>query len=309
MPIILRVMTSLEVREIAATMPLKEEIRTKARLLLRSRELLVNLIRKELKVRYKNSILGFAWSMLNPMLYLVVFYFVFNVFLPSSVVDYHVYLLSGLLPWTFFSISLSHATVSIVGSPDLVKKTYFARELLPLAPVGAGLTHFFLQLLALVLFLLVTGNGSDGAPLLVPLALTAEIVLLIGVSFFFAASNVILRDAQHFLDLALLALFWLTPIVYPSAVALSQLEGYSILGIDAETLYLANPMTRIILAMQRGIYGLGETHDASLPTALIDRDLAWYVTGIGYAAFVGIFVLVAGWLVFNRFDRTFAEEL
>lgn len=273
---------------------------------MRYRQLLPNLIRKELKVRYKNSVLGFVWSMLNPILYLIVFYIVFNVFLPSTIADYHVYLLSGLLAWTLFTVSLTHATVSVVGSPDLVKKVYLPREMLPLAPVGAGIVHFSLQFGVLVLFLVVTSHPfQESAVLLVPAALLVEVTLLIGLAFMFSAANVKARDAQHFLDLALLAAFWMTPIVYPSAVAIEQLSRYSILGLGLEHVYLANPMTRIVMALQRGIYGT----DPQQVSTLLEASPGWYAEGLFYAFLISLLVLVSGWGIFNKLDPTFAEEL
>ena len=114
------------------------------------RELLVGMTRKELKVKYKNSILGFAWSLLNPLLYLVVFYIAFVKILGSGVPAFPIYLLSGLLVWNLFSTGLGGATGSVVGNAGLVKKVWFPREILPLASIGSMLVHFFLQSLVLL---------------------------------------------------------------------------------------------------------------------------------------------------------------
>src|SRR5215470_16715764 len=103
------------------------------------------MVRKELKVKYKNSVLGFAWSLLNPLLYLVVFYIAFEKILGSGVPSFPIYLLSGLLVWNLFSTGLAAATSSVVGNAGLVKKVSFPREILPLAAVGSTLVHFFLQ--------------------------------------------------------------------------------------------------------------------------------------------------------------------
>lgn len=273
-----------------------------------SHEVLSNLIRKELKVRYRNSTLGFIWSMLNPLLYLSVFYLVFEIFLPSSVPRYHVYLLSGLLPWSFFAISLTHATVSVTSNHDLVKKVRFPREMLPVSAIGAGMVHFLLQMAVFFTFLLVAGYGFlTPALLLLPAAFIAQLLLMLGLGLLLSAANVKARDAQHFLDLALLALFWMMPIVYPSALAASELSQYEIAGIPAIDLYLLNPLTRIVLAFQRGIYG-GETLDGPA-NVLIDPSLSWHFAGVGYAFAVGVFLAGAGWLIFHRSDPSFAEEL
>ncbi|MGH2653975.1 MAG: ABC transporter permease, partial [Actinomycetota bacterium] len=123
----------------------------------RDREILANLARKELRVKYKSSALGVAWSMLNPALYLVVFYVVFTYFLPSGIEDFPVYLLSGLVPWTLFTTGLQGATTSVVGGANLVAKVAFPHELLPLAAIRAQLVNFFFQLVVLVAFLLIFG--------------------------------------------------------------------------------------------------------------------------------------------------------
>ena len=116
---------------------------------MRYHELLVALVRKELKVRYKGSTLGFLWSLLNPLLYLAVFYYVFEVVLEAGIPNFAIFLLSGLLAWNLFSSSLLTGTGAIVDNGALVKKVYFPREILPLANVGASLVHFFLQLIVM----------------------------------------------------------------------------------------------------------------------------------------------------------------
>ena len=283
---------------------IRSELVRKSREIRAGREILYNLVAKDLKVRYKNSVLGFVWSMLNPLLYLGVFFVVFNVFLPTAIPDYSIYLLAGLLPWTFFTISLTHAAVSIVGNPDLVKKIYFPRELLALSPVGASLMHFFLQFAVLITLLLITGKAPEGvALLLVPLSLLAEVILIMGLALLFSALNVKARDAQHFLDLALLVLFWGTPIVYASALAAKQMGGYMLLGIPLLDLYLLNPMTRIVLAFQRGIYGAGSGD------ALIEQPVEWFLGGILYALVVGLTLIAFSWWIFQRLEASFAEEL
>jgi ABC-2 type transport system permease protein len=121
----------------------------------RYRELLVSLVRKELKVKYKNSVLGFVWSLLNPALYLVVFYVVFKYFLGAGLPLFAIFLLAGLLPWNLFGVALGAATGSIVQNPSLVTKVWFPREILPLASIGAGLVHFVLQTIVLFAALLI----------------------------------------------------------------------------------------------------------------------------------------------------------
>ena len=119
------------------------------------RELLFNLTKTELQLRYKNSVVGFIWSLLNPLLYLVVFSLVFQEILRTSIPMFAIFLLSGLLIWNFFSSSLNSGTGAIIWNASIVKKIWFPREVLPLASVGASAIHFFLQACVLVLALLI----------------------------------------------------------------------------------------------------------------------------------------------------------
>src|SRR5919197_3141896 len=130
------------------------------------REILMNLIRKEVKVKYTSSILGAAWSMLNPLLYLAVFSFIFGVVFKAPVPYFPIYLLSGILAWNLFAGSLSLSSRSVVDNANLVKKVYMPREVLPLATVGASLVDFFLQALVLVAFMVAMTYGHMGLNLL-----------------------------------------------------------------------------------------------------------------------------------------------
>ena len=178
-------------------------------------ELLVGMTRKELKVKYKNSVLGFAWSLLNPLLYLVVFYVAFVKILGSPIPAFPIYLLSGLLVWNLFGVGLGAACGAVVANSGLVKKVAFPREILPLAAVGSTLIQFFLQSMVLFTVLgLVRWHVAWSYVALVPLALLALLLITASLGILLSAINVYLRDTQHFLELALLAWFWVTPVVY-----------------------------------------------------------------------------------------------
>src|SRR5436190_23359464 len=148
-PVVSRVERHAPIRVVSARVNLRRRLAE----LWRYHELFVGLVRKELKVKYKESILGFLWSMLNPALYLVVFYIVFQVILGSGIPQFAIFLLSGLLVWNLFSSALPAATGSVVGNAAIVKKVAFPREILALATVGAALVHFFLQSIVLLLAL------------------------------------------------------------------------------------------------------------------------------------------------------------
>jgi ABC-2 type transport system permease protein len=255
----------------------------------RYRELLVNLVRKELKVRYKNSSLGFLWSMLNPAMYLVVFYVVFQLVLKAGIPYFAVFLLSGLLAWNLFSASLGGATGSITGNAPLVNKVWFPREILPLASVGANCVHFVLQGIVLVI------------------ALIALLLLTSACAVFLAAANVYARDTQHLLELALLAWFWMTPIVYQWDLQARQLESMG----RSPMLSLLNPVTPIVIALQRALYGIttftdpSGAHQRLLP---LESSL-WYLRNLTIVAAISAVLLLLAIRMFTRVEGDFAEEL
>jgi ABC-2 type transport system permease protein len=272
----------------------------------RYRELLVGLVRKELKVKYKNSLLGFLWSMLNPALTLVVFYFVFQVVLPNGIPAFAIYLLSGVLVWNLVSASLPAATASVVSNAALVKKVAFPREILPLAAVGAGLVHFFLQAIVLIGALVVFRYdvGFAYVPLL-PVALAVLLLFLGAIGILLAAVNVYMRDTQHFVELALLAWFWGTPIVYQYRLVADRLRGRS-------WLMFINPISAIVVTFQRAIYNkveaIGKDGNAIhiLPA---DVGIAWYLERLGAVALASLLLLMLAMHVFGRLEGNFAEEL
>ena len=270
----------------------------------RYRELLVNLVRKELKVRYKNSSLGFLWSMLNPLMYLVVFYVVFQLVLGSGVPFFPVFLLSGLLGWNLFSASLAGATGSITGNASLVNKVWFPREILPLASIGANFVHFLLQGLVLCAGLAVFRFDIDwGYVWLVLPALITLLLLTAALCVFLAAANVYARDTQHLLELVLLAWVWMTPIIYPWHLQASELADRG----RSPMLTLLNPMTSIVLSLQRALYGIVTADDGTriLP---VESSL-WYFRNLAVVAAVSVVLLLLALRLFTRVEGDFAEEL
>ncbi len=264
------------------------------------RELLLNLTRKELKVKYKNSVLGFLWSLLNPLLYLVVYYVVFQYFLKTSIPVFAVFLLAGLLPWTFFSNALGAGTTSIVGNSSLVGKVWFPREILPLAAIGAAMVHFLLQSVVLIGALFVFGiNPAWGyMPLLVP-ALLALVLFLAALTVALSAANVYLRDTQHLLELLVMAWFWLSPIVYPYRQAYDQLGRWG-------SLYLLNPMVSILITFQRIFYN--KVSAGPIPI-LPDGSVWWYLRNLAIVGMASTVLLVGALVLFGRLEDDFAEEI
>jgi len=265
------------------------------------RELLVGMVRKELKVKYKNSVLGFAWSLVNPLLYLVVFYVAFQVILQNATPAFPLFLLSGLLVWNLFSTGLSGATGSIVGNAGIVNKVAFPREILPLAAVGAALVNFCLQgLVFLAALVVVRWDVAWEYIPLVPVALIGVLLLASALGILLSALNVYLRDTSHFLELALLAWFWMTPIVY-TFMTIGGRDGWE------KKLYMANPVTPVVLVFQRAFYAKVESNDG----VQLLPDWSWgeYAGYLGLTFGVALVALTIGVSVFGRLEANFAEEL
>ena len=273
-------------------------------------ELLTELIRKDLKVKYKNSALGFVWSLANPLLYLAVFSLVFGFFLKSNVPWFAVLFMSGFLIWSFFNSATLDATGAVVGNANLVRKVRFPRVVLPLASVGFAGVHLVLQLLVFFLFLVPAYPDAFGPQLwlLVP-ALAVTVVFTTAMSLLASSLNVRYRDVQHLLEIALLAWFWLTPIVYPVTVVRDQLARHGLLELFK--FYMANPMTAVVVAAQRAIYVHPVVTDSEgkLVRVLPAGGYGFYLQWLGVAAAISGVLLVVGLWTFRRLQADFAEEL
>ncbi|GIU97114.1 MAG: hypothetical protein KatS3mg013_0917 [Actinomycetota bacterium] len=279
-------------------------MRTRVRELASYREILWNLVRKELKVKYTASVLGAVWSLLNPVVFLAVFSFVVVV-LGSGIDHYPVFLLAGLLPWNLLNASLSNGSQSVIANANLVKKVYFPREILPLATVGVALVDFVLQSSVLLVFLLASGYGFVLATIwLYPLAIAALLVVTTAVTLLVAAMNVRYRDVQHLLGLGLLVWFWLTPIVYPGRLAQETLASVRVGGASAWHLYLLNPMTTIVSGFQRALY-----HSADAGEVLPDFTTGTLGALLTAVTVIGLAALWGTWRLYFAMSGDFAEEL
>ena len=180
----------------------------------RHRELIWALALKELKIRYKRSVLGFLWALLNPMLLMLVLTVVFSTIIAMNIPHYAIFLLSVLLPWTFFSQSLSYAAESIVGNGDLIKKVRVPKAVFPVAAVVSNMINFLLSLIPLALVVLIMRHPFHVTWLYLPVPLLALTIFTLGATFFFAAANVYYRDVAHILQIVLQVWFYVTPIIF-----------------------------------------------------------------------------------------------
>jgi ABC-2 type transport system permease protein len=272
-------------------------------------ELLAELVRKDLKVKYKSSALGFVWSMANPLLYLAVFTLVFTFFLPNGVPRFAVLFMAGFLIWSFFSSATLDATGAVVGNANLVRKVRFPRVVLPLASVGFAGVHILLQLLVFFVFLVPFYPDAFGSQLwLLAPALAVAVAFTVAMSLLASALNVRYRDVQHLLEIVMLAWFWLTPIVYPVTVVRDRLADEGLLWLFK--LYMANPMTAVVVAAQRAIYNHPVVATAEGPRQVLPAGgYGFYLQWLGVAAAVSAVLLAVGLWTFRRLQTDFAEEL
>lgn len=272
--------------------------------LYRARELLLQLVRKELKVRYKNSALGFLWTMLTPALMTLVFTVVFRYVVPIPVDDFAAFFLVGYLLWQYFQNSCQGAIHSIVGNGDLVKKVHFPREVLPLSHVLAQLAHLVLALVVVSPYLVVT--RGVGVLLHLPATLIVVVLLTVftsGAAMWFAGINVVFRDLQELFVVIFLVWFYATPVIYPLALVRRMLTGSSLEWLI--TLLQFNPMTWFVEAFRQSLYGPVVGGDPLVSSGPAWPSLTTFAVAMAFAA--ASFTL--GYGVFLRRARTFAKEV
>ncbi len=281
-------------------------VRKRLREIWLSRELLVYLVRTEIKVKYKNSVLGLVWSMVSPAMTLAIYFFVFSILLDNKMPNFVIYLFAGLLLWNLFSLGALTGTGVVVNNAGIVKKVSFPREILALAAVGSACVFFFFQSIVMVIFMVILRAPPDVAyfPLLI-VALIAGVIFASGLAVLLSSINVYLRDTQHLIEVILTAWFWLCPIVYPYQTVEAKLGPRHLTWI-----YLANPMTPLVLVFQRCLY--------NKPTAIIDgvrtailpqHGYFWYAALVAIVLVLALLLFVVALAVFGRLEGNFAEEL
>lgn len=247
------------------------------------KNLIYNLVSRDLKVKYKGSILGFFWSLLNPLAMLIVYTVAFKYIIRIRVENFPLFFLCGFLPWTFLSLSLSMAVSSIKDNANLVKKVYFPREILPLSIVLSNLVQFLLTFIILIPALLLF-KIKLGLPLLyLPLIIIFHLAFILGLSLLLSALNVFFSDIRHLLEIFLQIWFWLTPIIYPVSFVPERFQ----------TLYRLNPAVLFV-----------ESYRNSL---LYNKGL--HFADVGTLFLIGAVFLLFGFLVFSGYTKRFAEEI
>ncbi len=273
----------------------------------RYRDLLRGLVAKEIRVKYKDSALGFIWSLLNPAMFILIYYIVFQKVLGNGIPLFAIFLATGLLCWNLFQSGVLGATGSVVGNATLVKKVAFPREILALASVGSAFIFFLFQAVVLAIFLLVFGVTPDLSYVwLTPIALLALLVVASGLAVLLSAINVYMRDMQHLMEILLQAWFWATPVVYPFMLIAAKTSK-----LHLTWLYLVNPVTPVVLTFQRAFYaktdpvGVGGVVVHILP----HYSPMWYLGILGILIAAGVALVLVALSVFGRLEGNFAEEL
>jgi len=277
------------------------------------RELLWTLVIRELRVRYKNSILGFFWSLVNPLVTVLVMTIVFKYVMGMRIANYSAYVLTAYLPWTFFQFALLDSSQTILVYMQVIKKIYFPRALLPLATTLANFIHFMLAMGVLLLYLyLYVGTPVQWGLLLVPLVMLAELLMVMGLSLIVACWNAFYEDVKYLVSVGLQLLFFLSPIIYFS----EQVRHTSLLP-DAYrepifwAYHLLNPMATYAMAYRKLILPpitiVQQNPGISAePMQFPDMPLPYWLLGVNLLMAIGVAML--GLLYFRRKEWDFVER-
>ncbi len=248
------------------------------------REMIFSLVRKDLRGRYKGSVLGFLWTFINPLLQLVVYTVVFSFILKTNIDRYYLYLFVALIPWIFFSSSVTGGSSSIVAQKDLIKKIYFPREVIPISYVTSCFVNMLLCFIVIFFVIIVSGSGINPVAILtLPVIMIVEYVLALGMAMLASAITVYFRDLEHILGIFMMAWMYMTPIMYDKQIVPKRLMP----------IFNLNPMTHVIECYRNVLYYKTMPDLNSLLSSCI----------------LGIFFLALGSIVFRKLQKHFAEEL
>lgn len=268
--------------------------------LYRYRYLLRNLVVRDLKIRYKNSVLGILWSLLNPLLMMMVYTVLFTILIPNdSIQKYPIFILVALIPWQFLNGTLKSSALSITQNASILKKVYFPRILLPTSVLLSNFVNFLLACVILIILLFAFGIGITIHALWFPLILLTQMVFMQGLGMLLATLHAFYRDTLMILEVGTLAWFFLTPVFYPFERFGTQAELWGIVFNPARLMRWVNPMASIVDGYRTVLWGtVGGRGPASMdPLAL----LRTFVTAV--------LVFIIGYVAFSRAEHLFGEKL
>jgi len=248
-------------------------------------DFLLVMTEKEIKARYKNAVLGFLWVLLNPLFQMIIIGFLFQNFISPPTENYYLFLFSGLLPWNFFSYSLTKTTPSIIYERSLIQKAKFPRESIPLSIVFSNFFHFIISLFLLIILLIISGNFNFNL-----LAIVCQVASLIwflsltcGLTLLTSALNVKYRDIKFFTEAIVLLWFYATPVVY----------SLNMLPKSIIPLFGLNPITYPLTMLQHGL----------IDTPLPNKSIFWS------NFFLSLIIISLGITIFKKENKTFSDWL
>lgn len=248
------------------------------------REMMSSLIHKELRGKYKGSVLGFFWSLLIPLFQLLIYTLVFSVFMKSQIDKFYIFLFVALVPWFFFQGCISGGALSIIQQKNLVQKIYFPRMVLPISYSISCFINMLLSFIIVFIALFISGIGLEITVLwYLPIIMAIEFIMGIGGALLFSALTVYFRDLEYILNIVTMAWMYMTPILYPMDQIPEEVRG---------ALYF-NPMTSVVIAY---------------------RDILYYqkapdLKTLVYAIVWGLITLCIGYVAFQKLQKNFVEEL
>lgn len=248
------------------------------------REMIISMVRRDLRGKYKASVLGFLWTFINPLCQILVYTFVFQFIMRTGIEQFYVYLISGMIPWIFFSTAVGAGTTCVKNQSEMVKKIYFPREVLPISFVTSAFINMLFCFIMIFLVIIVSGRGFSALALLyLPLVMMIEYIMALGFTMIVSGMTVYFRDMEHIVTVIMMAWIYLTPIMYTVDMVPDALKG----------VFYCNPMTPVVQAYQQILY---YEKIPAMNTLLL-------------AAGFAVVVLVAGTISFRKMEKNFAEEL
>ena len=248
-------------------------------------DMITGWVKRDLRGRYKGSLLGFAWNLITPLCQIIVYYVVFSTVFNNEIQNFHIYLVTGMVPWNFFSEAIIQGAASIVANADMTKKIYFPREVLPISSVASRFVNLLLTLSIVMVLILISGHGLNLKmfPWLL-VTLLIEFVLALAVALLLSAINVYYHDIEYITNVIMMVVIWVTPIMY----SLDSINtGY--LSIIVKL----NPMTTLIDAYHKILYYKQIPNIDSLLFLLV----------------MAVVLLIISENIFIRLEKKFAEEL
>lgn len=247
------------------------------------RELLKTNIKKEVRGKYKGSWLGVLWTFLNPLLMLAVYAFVFPYILRVNVDNYTIFMIVALIPWNFFTTAVQSGAGCVVANGAILKKVYFPREIIPISITVSQLVNFLITCLIMFVFIIFSGVGFSIHILLLPILILIEFILILGINFILSAITVFVHDVDHFVSVALTLGFYATPIVYLS----------SMLPAKFQWAMTVNPMAVLVEAYRAVLY---------------NHQFPDFIT-LGIWGVLSFVILILGYIIFKKLEKSFVEEL